>query len=64
MVSWHPGEFLCPVCGDPVPDQGFRRLRIPWKNGRRMRVHPGCAPAVEAQATLLTPTGAPIGGKP
>lgn len=52
---------LCPVCGDEVPEQGFRRRRIPWKGGRRMRVHEACAPAVEAQGTLAAPDGRPIG---
>lgn len=55
---------LCPVCREEVPEQGFRRRRIPWKGGRRMRVHDGCVAAVDAQATLEAPDGRPIGERP
>lgn len=47
-------EILCPVCREPVPEKGFRRLRIPSQGGRRGRVcSDECASVVEAQATLL-----------
>lgn len=47
-------EILCPVCREPVPDKGFRRVRVPSQGGRRGRVcSDECAAVVEAQATLL-----------
>lgn len=57
-------EVICPVCQEPVPEQGFRRMRIPWKDGRRLRVHAGCAATVEAQGTLAGADGRPIGERP
>lgn len=56
-------EVLCPVCGEEIPETGFRRRRIPWKSGRKMRVHEHCAAAVETQE-VLTDHGKPIGEKP
>jgi hypothetical protein len=57
-------EILCPVCNEEVPEQGFRRVRIPWKGGRRMRVHAACAPEVEAQGILAGTDGRPLGERP
>lgn len=56
-------EILCPVCGDPVPEQGFKRRRIPSRGGRKMRVHNLCAEVVEAQATLAAPDGSELGAR-
>lgn len=50
MTDW---PLVCPVCREPLPERGNRRVRIPWEGGRLRLVHAGaCAEAVEAQGAL------------
>lgn len=57
MSFW---ERLCPVCGDPLPGRGNRRLYVPGKKGLKL-VHAGaCAETVEAQLVFEPPSRKPI----
>lgn len=46
----------CPVCLEPLPERGNRRVYVPWKRAFKL-VHDGaCADAIDAQGVLdLTP---------
>ena len=45
-------DLICPVCREPLPERGNRRVRIPWLGGKQRLVHEACAPRVEAQDAL------------
>lgn len=53
MASW---TERCPVCNEPLPERGNRRVPIPRLGGRRRLVHPACADLVERQARLEVDT--------
>jgi hypothetical protein len=57
-------ELRCPVCHEPLPERGNRRVRIPWLAGKPRLVHPACAPQAEAQASLAEPDGRLLGARP
>lgn len=44
--------LICPVCREPLPAQGNRRIAIPSQGGRKRLVHEGCAEELLRQQTL------------